>query len=98
MTTLEATKEMERLIDAFPDNMLEAIEIGKKAVNNFKPRPVKNVLISGLGGSGIGGKFASQLVWDQCTVPIHVVNDYRIPAWVGEDTLFVACSYSGNTP
>ena len=97
MTKKEAINEMDRLIEAFPDNMTEAIEIGKKAVESFKPRPVKNVLISGLGGSGIGGKFASQLVWDQCTVPIHIVNDYRIPAWVGEDTLFVACSYSGNT-
>jgi len=97
MTKQEAIKEMERLIDAFPENMVEAIEIGSNAVQRFKPRRVNHVLISGLGGSGIGGKFASQLVWDQCTVPIHVVNDYRIPAWVGEDTLFVACSYSGNT-
>jgi len=97
MSKEEALKEMEGLIDAFPDNMTEAIEIGKKSVNIFKTRPVKNVAISGLGGSGIGGKFASQLVWDQCPVPIHVVNDYRIPAWVGKDTLFVACSYSGNT-
>ncbi|HKK39039.1 MAG TPA: bifunctional phosphoglucose/phosphomannose isomerase [Cryomorphaceae bacterium] len=97
MTKEEAITEMERLIDAFPDNMVEAIEIGKRAAENFKPRRVSNVLISGLGGSGIGGKYASQLVWDQCSVPIQVVNDYRIPAWVGEDTLFVACSYSGNT-
>jgi glucose/mannose-6-phosphate isomerase len=97
MTKQEAIQEMERLIDVFPDNMVEAIEIGKQAAERFKTRPVKNVLISGLGGSGIGGKFASQLVWDQCTVPVQIVNDYRIPAWVGEDTLFVACSYSGNT-
>jgi len=97
MTKQEAIQEMERLIDAFPDNMVEAIEIGKRAAENFHSRPVKNVLISGLGGSGIGGKFASQIVWDECTVPVQIVNDYRIPAWVGEDTLFVACSYSGNT-
>jgi glucose/mannose-6-phosphate isomerase len=97
MNKAEAIKEMERLIDAFPSNVSEAIEIGLDAVKHFKTRPVRNVLISGLGGSGIGGKFASQLVWDECKVPIAVVHDYRIPAWVGEDTLFVACSYSGNT-
>jgi len=97
MTKQEATQEMERLIHAFPENMVEAIKIGQAAIENFSSKPVKNVLVSGLGGSGIGGKFASQLVWDNCKVPINVVNDYRIPAWVNEDTLFVACSYSGNT-
>ena len=77
--------------------MVEAIKIGKEATSNFKTKPIQNVLISGLGGSGIGGKFASQLVWDQCSVPIALVHDYRIPNWVNENTLFVACSYSGNT-
>ncbi|MEM9050924.1 MAG: bifunctional phosphoglucose/phosphomannose isomerase [Bacteroidota bacterium] len=97
MTKQEATQEMERLIDAFPGNMVEAIKIGQTAIENFSAKPVKNVLVSGLGGSGIGGKFASQLVWDKCSVPVNVVNDYRIPAWVNEETLFIACSYSGNT-
>ena len=97
MKNQEATQEMERLIDAFPRNMVEAIKIGQAAIRSFKAKPVRNVLVSGLGGSGIGGKFASQLVWDKCSVPVNVVNDYRIPAWVNEETLFIACSYSGNT-
>jgi len=97
MTKEEATKKMEQLIDAFPENMLEAIEIGKKSIKSFKTRPINKVLISGMGGSGIGGKFASQLVWDRCKAPILTVHDYRIPAWVDENTLFITCSYSGNT-
>src|SRR5690606_389524 len=55
------------------------------------------VVVVGLGGSGIGGKIVSQLVWDKCTVPVTLVNDYCIPQWVNERTLFVATSYSGNT-
>ncbi len=97
MTTEQATKEMERLIEGFPSNMKDALIIGAKAAASFRVKPVKNVLISGLGGSGIGGKIVSQLTWDSCSVPITVINDYRIPAWVGEDTLFIASSYSGNT-
>lgn len=88
---------MERLIAAFPANMQEAIAIGKRAAAGFRVRPVKQVLIAGLGGSGIGGKIVSQLVWDICEVPVQVVHDYRIPAWAGPDTLFVASTYSGNT-
>lgn len=97
MNVEEATREMERLIEAFPANMTEAIAIGKRATAGFRTRPVQQVLISGLGGSGIGGKIMSQLVSDQCKVPVQVVHDYRIPAWVGPDTLFIASTYSGNT-
>lgn len=93
----QAIQEMEHLIKGFPQNMRDAVEIGRKAAAGFRTAPVSNVLISGLGGSGIGGKIVSQLVWDSCKVPIQVVNDYRIPAWVGPETLFIASSYSGNT-
>lgn len=88
---------MERLINGLPANMKEAIQIGERAVQSFRTAPVDNVLVSGLGGSGIGGKIVSQLMWDQCKVPVHVLNDYNVPAWVGSKTLFIASSYSGNT-
>ncbi len=97
MTTEEATREMERLIERLPANTLRAINIGQEAIKSFKVSPVNNVLISGLGGSGIAGKFVSQLIWDTCEVPIQVVNDYSIPAWVDSHTLVIANSYSGNT-
>lgn len=97
MAIYEALAEMENYIKEFPENMIEAMEIGSKAILKFKTNAVDNVVIVGLGGSGIGGKIISQLVWDKCNVPITLVNDYRIPAWVNERTLFIATSYSGNT-
>jgi glucose/mannose-6-phosphate isomerase len=97
MTLEESLDEMDRLIADFPDNMLEAIEIGQKSISTFKTDRVDNILIAGLGGSGIGGKIMSEMVWDSCKVPICLVHNYDIPAWVSEHTLFVACSYSGNT-
>lgn len=97
MALSSALAEMENYIVEFPENMVEAIEIGMNAIKNFNVKEVDNVVISGLGGSGIGGKIVSQLVWDKCKVPVTLVNDYRIPVWVNERTLFVATSYSGNT-
>jgi len=97
MSISESVKEMDRLITAFPENMIESLAIGAKSSQSYKTQPVSNVVISGLGGSGIGGKIISQLVWDQCTVPIALVHDYRLPAWISAETLFIACSYSGNT-
>jgi glucose/mannose-6-phosphate isomerase len=97
MKRKEAMRSMEKYIENFPQNLREAVEIGKAAVGGFKTDRVNKVLIAGLGGSGIGGRVVSQLVWDECEVPIEIINDYRIPAWVDEFTLFIACSYSGNT-
>lgn len=97
MAIYKALAEMENYIEGFPNNIIDAIEIGSKAILKFKTKEVDNVVIVGLGGSGIGGKIISQLVWDKCRTPITLVNDYRIPTWVNERTLFVATSYSGNT-
>ena len=55
------------------------------------------ILVLGMGGSGIGGRFLGGLLGDACTVPVASGHDYRIPAWVGPSTMVLACSYSGNT-
>ncbi len=58
------------------------------------PKKVSNVVIAGMGGSGIVAKIFQEL----CTeMQVHVVDDYEIPNFVGQDTLFIAISYSGNT-
>jgi glucose/mannose-6-phosphate isomerase len=55
------------------------------------------VAVAGMGGSGIGARIVQGLLLDECQVPVHVCNDYSIPAAVSAKTLFVAVSYSGNT-
>lgn len=88
---------MKSLVEKFPAQLKRAVEIGKAAT--FKPakNEIKNVLICGLGGSGIGGTVVSQIVGSECKVPILTCNDYHIPAFVNENTLVIASSYSGNT-
>src|SRR6187402_1188007 len=93
-----AMSEMTDLVQRFPDQLKEALEIGEKY--KFKDRPdfiPKNVLITGLGVSGIGGTIASEIVAAECPVPISVNKDYFLPAFVGKDTLVIVSSYSGNT-
>lgn len=50
-----------------------------------------------MGGSGIGGTIVAELLQDECMVPVAVVNDYALPAFVNASTLVIASSYSGNT-
>lgn len=56
-----------------------------------------NVAVLGMGGSAIGGDLARSLVSASCRAPITVLRDYDLPAWVDENTLVIASSYSGNT-
>lgn len=56
-----------------------------------------NVVILGMGGSAIGGDLARTLVAAEARVPIEVVRDYAIPAYVNHRTLVITSSYSGNT-
>ena len=57
----------------------------------------KNVLILGMGGSGIGGALISALARYECPMVVEVSRDYIIPAWVDKSTLVIAVSYSGET-
>lgn len=60
-------------------------------------RHPKAVAIAGMGGSAIGGDLLRTWAEPLAPVPIVVVRDYRLPAWVGPGTLVVASSYSGET-
>lgn len=90
------TEEMEKLIAHFPEDMEESIAQHR---NLGKPdlRPFDNILITGLGGSGIGGSLIAETLAPSAKVPIVVNKNYEVPAWVNEKTLVIACSYSGNT-
>ena len=88
---------MRELIASFPQQLTAAAQ---SMASQPLPTEVPNhdrILVLGMGGSGIGGRFLGGLLGDTCTVPIASGHDYRIPAWVGPTTMVLACSYSGNT-
>jgi glucose/mannose-6-phosphate isomerase len=88
---------MEELIAAFPSHLETALEIGHKSTFLAPKNTIKNVLIIGLGGSGIGGSIVSQIISEEITIPVNSLKNYFIPNWVDKHTLVIACSYSGNT-
>lgn len=72
------------------------------AVNHYQPHGLaassfQNIVIAGLGGSGIGGRIAKGLFGRDFPIPIECVSDYTLPAYVNEKTLVILNSYSGNT-
>ena len=88
---------MRNLINKLPEQIKHAVEIAESANLKESTQKILNVCVSGLGGSGIGGTIVSQLTGGHATVPVFVNKDYSLPAFVNEQTLFIASSYSGNT-
>lgn len=56
---------------------------------------IANVVIAGMGGSALPGVLLTS--WARLSVPFEISRDYRIPQYVGPQTLFISSSYSGNT-
>jgi glucose/mannose-6-phosphate isomerase len=88
---------MKTLIENFSKQLREAIAIGQKSEIKNPESGIRNILITGLGGSGIGGTIVSEIVAAECPVPITINKDYFIPAFVNENSLVIVSSYSGNT-
>ncbi|MBL7831124.1 MAG: bifunctional phosphoglucose/phosphomannose isomerase [Saprospiraceae bacterium] len=88
---------MDTLVARFTEQLKEALEIGRSAKIRTAERPIHNIFLSGLGGSGIGGNFVQEFVKNELKIPFIVGKAYDIPAFVGPNTLAIASSYSGNT-
>lgn len=88
---------MKQLVEGFAQQLRDALDIGEKATVTFSGPKYNNVVIAGMGGSGIGGNIIQSYVADKVSVPVIVKKGYTIPAFVGPDTLFIASSFSGNT-
>lgn len=88
---------MKELIEDFTQHINHSIEISEAANLIKSNKNINNVLICGLGGSGIGGTIVAQVIADDIQIPVTINKDYKIPAFVSENTLVICCSYSGNT-
>ncbi|MEM7055908.1 MAG: bifunctional phosphoglucose/phosphomannose isomerase, partial [Bacteroidota bacterium] len=74
-----------------------AIVLGKQAKLTPSKQPIHHVVVSGMGGSGLGGVLVKQCVVDQLLVPMEISHNYTLPAYVNEHTLLIISSYSGDT-
>ncbi len=110
MTVLDTSviETVERIQAADPEGMLARIKELPQQVRDawaiagharIPPAyaDVRNIVVSGMGGSAIGGDLAAALVAGEIRVPMTVHRDYGLPAYVGRDSLVITSSYSGNT-
>lgn len=88
---------MKSFIETFGKQLEDALELANKAVITPQRKGIRNVVASGLGGSAFGGEIVKGYIAGKAKVPFVISREYDIPAYVGRNTLFLACSYSGNT-
>ena len=55
------------------------------------------IIISGMGGSGIGGQILSAIADLEGFAKINYWNNYNLPKWANENCSVICVSYSGNT-
>lgn len=84
-------------LHGFPEQCQRAWEKVLKLELPREYTKIANVVILGMGGSAIGGDIARRLALAESKLPVWVHRDYGLPAFVDENTLVIASSYSGNT-
>jgi len=73
----------------------KAAKIAEKISLRY-PKP-ENIIVAGMGGSGIGGELLKDWARDKAQMPIEVNRDYSLPVYANEKSLVLIVSYSGET-
>lgn len=95
MDKLNADTMMEYLYE-LPRQFEQCLQFDYSSLERYQIQP-DNIIITGLGGSAIGGDIVRTLAWSGAKVPVIVNRDYNMPAFAGSGTLVITVSYSGNT-
>jgi glucose/mannose-6-phosphate isomerase len=88
---------MRNLLVEFPDQIENAVRIGKAARMPYRASAIDAIVLTGLGGSAIGGDVLRSYLADSLDVPFIVNRNYVLPEFVGPRTLVIVASYSGST-
>lgn len=73
----------------------QKLSSGFKLPKNYQK--INKIVVSGMGGSNLGGRILSAVFDQELKLPILINADYEVPRWVDSQTLFVVSSYSGST-
>jgi glucose/mannose-6-phosphate isomerase len=91
------TVGMFELTAGLPEQVEEAAAAARATISQVETGDVQNVVIIGMGGSGISGDVVAAATGPLMPVPLVVCKSYECPAFVGPESLVFAISASGNT-
>jgi len=91
------TDGMFQLAAGFPEQVEQALRDCSTVSGLPKREEIENVVVIGMGGSGICGDVLRAVASPLLPVPVTVVKSYECPHFVGESSLVFAVSCSGET-
>ena len=97
MSGLLDTVGMFDLAAALPEQVAAAATLGAEVDGLPAHDAIEQVVVLGMGGSGVAGDVLAAVAGPFMPVPVTVVKGYEAPASIGEGTLCFAISYSGDT-
>ncbi len=92
MTVEKMAEYLWGLPEQFASILNQGISLPVKYQRNYS-----NIVVTGLGGSAIGGDIIRTYALQKAQVPVIVNRDYDMPGFVNSDSLVLTVSYSGNT-
>lgn len=89
--------DMRSLLLGFPEQVEDAIALGRRADVPAAGGTIANIILTGLGGSAIGGDILRSYLAAELRIPFIVNRHYFLPEFVGTNSLVIVGSYSGST-
>lgn len=85
------------LVETMPEQVHDAVTASRGLAGLPAGEEVEQVVVLGMGGSGIAGDVLVAAATPLLPVPVVVSKSYELPAFIGEGSLVFAVSVSGNT-
>lgn len=93
---LDASQTYESII-SFPEQCQDAYDATTNLNVHSSYKDINKVLMTGMGGSGLGARIIESVYANNLKYPIIRYNGYDLPSWVDEKTLIICSSFSGTT-
>lgn len=91
------TDGMFEVTAGLPEQVEAALRADRSGLRLPDRERVENVVVLGMGGSGIAGDLLLAIAAPFMAIPVVVLKSYTLPAFVGEGSLVFAVTHSGNT-
>jgi glucose/mannose-6-phosphate isomerase len=85
------------LTAGLPEQIIEAAANARGIDGLPDKQSIEQVVVLGMGGSGVAGDILTAAAGPFMSVPVVTVKSYELPAFVGDGSLVIAISCSGNT-
>jgi len=91
--------DMYSIVKEFP-NLLAQFKIDSEIQEGcirLGDEGINGIIIIGMGGSAIAGRYVQEITRNSASVPLLVIQEYLLPAYIDSSWAALVISYSGNT-